>query len=353
VQQWSMGVQRELAHFMVVKANYVGTKGNYLQRIRFVNPLVDARLVPATSVADETARLAAYNAAIAAGNGNATTYSNRFDPRFNSVTYLESSANSNYHAFEFLAVKQFSRGYHFQVAYTRSKSIDDISDALGVLINDSSAQQDPKNNRNGRAVSQFDLANRVVVSHVWELPFGKGISNPLLRRMAAGWTFAGISSWRSGFPVRFSTGSRRGVQNPSLIGQAADIVRPNTSGPFQFNPRPAGSAGTPNGLNNDPVARISAYADSLGLSQPLLGSIGNLGRNVTRLNPETNFDWNFAKKTAITERVNLELRAEFYNVFNLHAFQDATRIISSPTFGQYTTVATGARLIQVGARLAF
>jgi hypothetical protein len=266
---------------------------------------------------------------------------------------VDSSANSNYNALELFAEKRFSHGFSVQAAYTRAKSIDDISDALGVLINDSSAQQDPQNNRNNRAVSQFDQPQRLALSHVWELPFGRSLANPLLRRLASGWSFAGIATFRAGFPVTVTSGSRLGFLASSLIGQASDIIRPNVTGPVNFNPLPAGSAGTPSGLNNDPVQKISAYAASLGLSQPLLGNIGALGRNALRLNGEREFDWNIYKKTRVTEKTALELRSEFYNIFNNHAFMDVQRSISSAAFGQYTDTSQNSRVIQLGVRLEF
>jgi hypothetical protein len=349
VQQWNLGVEHEFSRDFVLKASYVGTKGNYLQRTRFMNPVQG--IVPATSLQDEAARLAAYTALIAASSGTPTRPSDRLDPRFNDFRYVDSSANSNYHGLEVLAQKTFSYGFSVQAAYTVSKSIDDISDALGVLINDSSAQQDPQNNRNNRSVSQFDLPQRLVLAHVWELPFGSHLSNPMLRRVAAGWSFAGIATFRAGFPVTLTSGSRLGFLASSLIGQASDIIRPNSSGPVNFDPQPAGSATAPNGLNNDPVQKISAYAASLGLSQPLLGNIGSLGRNALRLNGEREFDWNIYKKTRLTEKTALELRCEFYNIFNNHSFQDVQRSISSAAFGQYTDTSQNARVIQLGVRL--
>ena len=351
VLQWNLGIERELRRDLIVKASYVGTKSNYLQRTRFMNPIQG--VVPATSLADESARLAGYNVLMAASNGSAVRPSNRYDPRFNDFRYVDSSANSNYHAFELLAQKVFAHGYAVQAAYTRSKSIDDISDALGVLINDSSAQQDPGNNRNNRAVSQFDLPQRLAIAHVWELPFGRSLSHPAMRRLLAGWSFAGIASFRAGFPVTVTTGPRLGFLAPTLSGQASDIIRPNITGPVRFDPKPAGSPGTPSGLNNDPVQKISAYAAALGLSQPLLGNFGALGRNALRLNSERQFDWNIFKKTRITEKTTLELRGEFYNIFNNHAFQDVQRSISSAAFGQYTTTSQNARTLQLGARLEF
>ena len=353
-QQWSLGVQRMLPAAVVLKAAYVGTKTNYLQRTRAANLIVDSRLAPATSLADEQAKLPAYSAAITASAGTAATPSNRYDPRFNDVNVLDSSANSNYHAFELSAQRAFTAGLSLQVSFTHSRSIDDVSDALGgTLINDSSGQQNPRNNRDNRAVSQFDIPNRLVVAHVWELPFGKRAANRWVKRMAAGWSFSGISSFRSGFPVTFDAGSRRGASPLTLTGMTGGPVRPNAAGPFDFRPVASGSAEAVSTLNTDPVQRISTYAASLGLSQPLLGGFGSLGRNAARLNSAPSFDWSFAKTTPLCEHVRLQLRGEIYNVFNQAVFQDLGRSITSATFGQYTTTAYSSRYVLLGARLIF
>ncbi len=106
-------------------------------------------------------------------------------------------------------------------------------------------------------------------------------------------------------------------------------------------------------MNTDNIQQISVYAASLGLSQPLLGNFGTLGRNTHRLNGEKNFDWIIGKNFVVTERIKLQVRGEFYNIFNNVAFQDVGRNISSATFGQYTTVTQDSRNIQLAARVVF
>ena len=350
-QQWSFGIERDLGNGFVVKASYIGSKSNYLQRTTPIN-LIGNSPAPATSLADEAARLGAFRASVAASNGSALTPSDRFDPRFNDVDLLNSSANSNYHSFQFVAQKAFTHGYSLQVAYTWSKSIDDVSDAMGVLINDSSNQQNPLNNRDNRAVSEFDIPQTVVVTHIWQMPFGRNLRNPLLHTLAAGWSFAGISSYRSGFPVTFDAGPRFGIQPIAITGVTGGAMRVNAAGPFSFNPEPSGSAGAPFGMT-DGAQPISAYAASLGLSQPLLGNFGALGRNVNRLNAAPDFNWSIFKNTRLREGVSLELRAEFYNLFNSVVFQDVNRTITSPAFGDYSDVAFNSRNVQLGARLVF
>ncbi|MBV9508256.1 MAG: TonB-dependent receptor [Acidobacteriia bacterium] len=360
VQQWSLGLERELSGNVVVKVSYVGTKGTYLTRTRPIN-LIAAPPAPATSFADEQARLTQFTSALAGLSGSSTSYSNRFDPRYNAVNLVESSANSTYQSLQLEAEKRFTRNYWVRAAYTWSHSIDDASDALSVLLNDTAAQQNPLDNRNNRAASEFDLRHVLTVSHTWETPFFRNSSNRLLRGVLGGWAFAGISSYRTGFPVNITAGPPLGGLTDPLqyLGTGNNVDRPNVSGPIhRFNPQPTGSAGVIAGTTVVNNVAINNYALSLGLSQPLIGNFGTLGRNVLRFNGQTNFDWNLYKNFRFSERLNLQLRSEFYNIFNQHAFLAMGTVgtltpITSPLFGQYTQVSQNARTIQVAGRIIF
>ena len=355
-QQWSLGIERELAADVVIKASYVATKGTYLQRTRPIN-LIAAPPAPATSFADEQARLSQFTSAVGGLSGGPTAFSNRYDRRYNAVNYVESSANSSYNALQFEAEKRFGHNYWIHAAYSWAHSIDDVSDVLAVLVNDSSAQQNPNDNRNNRGASQFDLRQILAVSHTWEMPFFRGSTNRWLRGGLGGWAFSGISTWRSGYPVNIFAGpSVGGLTDPlQYLGTGNNVDRPNVAGPIaNFNPQPAGSASAPSGTSVVNGVAISNYAQSLGLSQPLIGNYGTLGRNLLRLNSQTDFDWNLYKNFHFAEKVNFQLRSEFYNIFNLDAFQQmASSNITSTQFGQYTTVSLNARTIQVGARIVF
>ncbi|MEP6960789.1 MAG: carboxypeptidase regulatory-like domain-containing protein [Acidobacteriota bacterium] len=346
---WNFGLEREWMG-TVFKATYVGTKGNHLLRSHDVN-LVANPAAPAISVADETARLAQFQAVFNGLNGNATRVSNRVDPRYNQVSFLDNSASSNYHALQFEAQRRFGQ-FFLNANWTWGKSLDNGSDALNVLINDSPNQQNPLDNRNNYGPSQFDLRHRLVISHSWAVPWLKTAKNPFVRQTLSGWNFAGITSFRTGFPVTLDAGVRRGISPLANIGGGAQ-VRPNAAGPVTVNWKPSGSAGSPTGLNSDPLQRVSAYAASLGLSQPLLGNFGTLGRNSLRLNGQRDFTWNVYKNFTLKENSYLQLRCELYNVFNNTAFQDVNRNITNTNFGQYTTVAQDARIIQLGARIVF
>jgi hypothetical protein len=251
-----------------------------------------------------------------------------------------------------------------QVSYAWAHSIDDVSDALTVIVNDTAAQQNPRDNRNNRAASGFDLRHTLTVTHTWEMPFFRGSTNRWLRGGLGGWSFSGISTYRTGFPVNIVAGSfpgsLGGLTDPvQFLGTGNNVDRPNVAGPItNFNPQPSGSANAPSGTTAVNGVAISNYAVSLGLSQPFMGNFGNLGRNVLRLNGQTNFDWNLYKNFHFSERVNFQLRSEFYNIFNQHAFlamgtPNTLIAITSTQFGRYTQVSQNARVIQVGARVVF
>lgn len=361
VQQWSFGIERELANNLVVKASYVGTKGTHLTRTRPIN--LDLSLpAPATSAADEAARYTQFTSAFAGGSGGPTAFSNREDPRYNAVNYLESSANSIYNSLQVEVQKRLSKHYFATLSYTYSHSIDDSSDPLGVLVNDTFAQQNPFDNRNNRASSQFDLRHVVAISHTVELPFFLDSKSTLLRTVLGGWAFAGISTFRTGFPVNLYAGS-----TPAALGNLADvnaalgtgnnITRPNVAGPIHGFVAEASGSAVPAGTTIVNGIPTSVYAASLGLSQPFLGNYGTLGRNVLRLGGQVNFDWELYKNFHLNDKINFQLRGEYYNLFNMHALQGSSsntpQIITSSTFGQFTNVSQNARTGQVAARIIF
>jgi len=82
-------------------------------------------------------------------------------------------------------------------------------------------------------------------------------------------------------------------------------------------------------------------------------SPGNLGRNTYRSQSFSNFDFSVVKDTAITESKKLEIRAEFFNIFNQHAFAIPGQVLTSPAFGIASATALAERQIQFGLRLIF
>ena len=211
------------------------------------------------------------------------------------VNYYDNSGNSNYHALEVLATRSFRNGYSFQVAYTLAKSIDNVSDGLSDMPNDSANIQDPTNLRNNRGVSGFDVPQRIVVTACVGDALGQEpAANPVLRRMVAGWGLSRHLELARGLPDLFrcrrAAGRGQHLHPPHRRHHAAQRLRPG-----DVQSAPAGSAGRAPGAERRPGRRRAASPPTpraSGLSQPLLGNFGAIGRNTHRANGQADFDWN-------------------------------------------------------------
>ncbi|HXJ05579.1 MAG TPA: carboxypeptidase regulatory-like domain-containing protein [Candidatus Acidoferrum sp.] len=360
--QWSLGVEYQLSKDFLVKTSYVGTKGNRLLRslpINLVKPAVVP--APATDTTDEANRLAAFRGVFVGETGSATgsVVNNRFDPRFNAVTQVQSAGSSIYHSLQVDVIKRLSHGLQFQAAYTYGHSIDDTSDVLGVLVNDSANVQNPRDISNNRGNSQFDLRHRLVLSHLWEIPFAKDTTG-FKKKALDGWGFSGVWSIQSGFKSNIFSGSRRGISDILLAG--GGVVRADLVGPLSsFHPVPIGSAAAANipsrcvrGVNTSSNAAVICD-DSSGFPfvQPLLGNEGTIGRNAFPLANFQEFDWAFLKDTQLTERFKLQFRLEVFNIFNHTNLSGFQNTLSSGFFGLYTSTASNSRQMQAGLKLNF
>jgi hypothetical protein len=339
VQQFSLSIERELPFNLLGRVSYSGTKGNFLQRSRPINTIRPGLFTPPQTADEENARrLAGEFTALNAGlNAPPTGQSNRIDPRFNGITLVESSANSNYHSIQAFVQRRFARGYAFTAAYTFSKSIDDVSDVLGVLAGDSPSQQNPFDNRNNRAVSQFDIPHRLAITHTFEPTLN--LSNSVAHHILNGWTFSGIFQAQTGFPFNIRSGSKAGLADPTLLG-GGGVVRPDLVGPLniKFEAAPGGT----------PANKVTGS----GLAQPLVGHFGTLGRNVIRLNSLVQSDMTFGRRFRITERITTEFQTQIFNVFNNTTFSRPGELLSGPaTFGYYQDTDTNSRNMIMVLRL--
>ncbi len=341
VQQYSLTIEREFGTGWVARIGYSGAKGTYLQRTKPLNFIAPGQFTPPSSLADQQANLALYAKLNSALSGSVSARSNRIDGRFNGVSEVTSSANSSYNSLQAYLERRFTRWYAFTAAYTWSKSIDDSSDALNVLANDTSAQQNPFDNRNNRAVSQFDIPQRIVVTHDF-ISNAKGVGNHWLRTALDGWEFSGIFQAQSGLPVDLFAGTVAGLSDGLLLG-GNGAQRPNLVGPLNLQ-----FAVTSGGTNPSKVPNS-------GLAAPLVGQFGTLGRNVIRANPLIQSDMTFGRVFSIRERMKLKLQAQVFNVFNntTFSFGSALNTLSSATFGYYTATDTNSRRIALTGRFTW
>jgi len=353
VQQWHLDVQRSLPWNSVATISYVGSKGTHLTLQREFNqlptlpawqnpfgpgqPITDpicssqggSATDPTFVVNKKTVSgQAAINLSVACGNDP-----NPFRPYYSlgNIQREEQVASSNYNALQF-SLRKTSGALTMSVAYTYSHSFDNSSDKADSNFVDSS-----NINRN-YASSNFDQRHILTVSWVYDLPFfrGGGPSHTFL----GGWEYAGIMTSQSGTPFSVTNGvygDSAGVANGFGTGSYADRVGDphavpgnryssdsSIKGPLLFNP--------------------NAYVQTQGLT------FGDSGRNSLNLPYRTNFDMASYKIFKPTEKLQVQFRAEGFNIFNHTQWNGVNSSVGTNNF-LYPSGAHMPRVLQFALKL--
>ncbi len=206
------------------------------------------------------------------------------------------------------------------IGYTYSKSLDDSS-GYGEQFN-------PINPRLSRGLSAFDSTNNFVASYSYQIPFDL-LGGP--KRLTKGWAISGITRFSTGLPVTLVEGDDQSLLGTAFGGPIPlSVDTPNVVGPLQkTNPRK-----TANGTQFFSPAAFGPSA---------LGQEGDSARRWFHGPGINNWDMALLKDTAITERVGLQFRAEFFNLFNhaqfltpngITSFNISTGAATSSSFGQ-------------------
>jgi hypothetical protein len=343
-QQWDAGVEYQVITDLVLKATYIGTHNDHLQASLPVNLVAPGNIpAPPTSLADQTARMAQFlNVSNSEAGGAFGPLNNLIDPRFDGVTQVKSIGTSSYHALQLQAVRRFRSGLTFNANYTWAHTLDDISDALGVLINDSALPLDGSKPLSfQRANSQFDIRNRFVLSYDYEVPFTKRFHG-WKKYLLDGWNQSSIFSKQSGLPATVFA---------APIGSINDLLLNGTNN---------GGSTTNSALNGDatqlhPVPFFTGYKvpSNLPVSEPLLEHNGTSGRNHLRLDGLTDLDFVLGKMFKIAESKSFQLRWEIFNALNHPNFAGYVNSFASSRFDTYTTTSTNMRQMQVTAKFVF
>jgi len=240
--------------------------------------------------------------------------------------------------------RRFSHGLQLRGVYTFSKSLDD-----GATLNSSVGANAPgfvmypQHPGVDWGLSTFNVKNSAIFNGAYDLPFGRGKrflsgARGWREKLAGGWSLSGIGTAQSGFPFTPQLGF-----NPSNNGDTRNPVRPS------WNPALQGPVilGGPN-----------LYFNPNAFAVPPNGTYGNVGRD-TLIGPGTaTVDFSALKDTAVTEKVKLQFRAEFFNIANRANFSTPNTVVfssaasaPSPTAGVITATSTTSRQIQFGLKL--
>jgi hypothetical protein len=367
VQQWNLDLQRDLSQGFFISAAYVGAKGTHLAEYsQQINQISDALLAQAAAqvnpslpdprqnvtLVQPTPNPFFINGQALALNGPTTTIGQllRPFPQYTSVQLAgQGSYDSIYHSFQFTMQKRFASAGSLLVAYTNSKLISDTDTETAWLETSVGTIQDNNNLRGERSLSSQDVPQRMVISYVLDLPVGKGKPyfssiGPKMDKLLGGWGIDGVTIFQRGFPLVFTNGQ---VNGTTLFGGGS---RPNVA------------PGCPDVPIGSAASRLGEWFNTACFTAPADFTFGNEPRVDPRLRSQgiDNFDFAIFKRTRFSssERFGLEIRTEFFNIFNKTQFAAPNTICCSANtqnFGVVTATAPGTnpRLVQFGLKFLF
>jgi hypothetical protein len=312
MQQWSLGVQRELFASTTLEVNYIGTKGTNLLMRRNI-----AQAFPYSP-------------------DHPTVAERKPFPDF--VTYIDSDwgGRSNYTAFN-TKLEHRGRGALLTFAYTWAKSTDTKSAAAGIGATSFNGWQgflDNHDPERDHGLSDFDVDHRLVGSFVYNLPFGSGervASNAtgVKNAVIGGWQMNGIYTWQRGFPLTVTAADLGGLNDAVGVNRADLVGDPSVSNPS-----------------------IERWFNTAAFAQPAAGSYGTSGRNILRGPGVNNLDLALFKNFDLTHGMRLQFRFESFNVLNHTQFSAVTTDLTQANFGVVTST-RAARINQLGLKFIF
>ena len=333
VVSWSLKVERQLSPNTSVSVGYSGSHG-YHEMLSLDANLPAATICPASPCPAGYPNGAFYYPSGAALANNAVW----------NTTHWFSEGISSYNGLEVDVNRRLSRGLQFRGVYTFSKTLDDGDNMnTSVATNSPAFVANPLRPKADYGRASFDVRNSAVLQATYDLPFGRTNSaerERLVNRFIRDWQVSGIVTLQSGLPF-----TPQLSYNPSNDGDTRNPVRPT------WNPNFTGPVilGGPN-----------EYFNPLVFTQPLPGTYGNVGRNVLQGPGLAQTDLSLSRRFALSERLGLQFRAEFFNLFNRVNFNTPNPVVyaaatggPSPTAGVITSTATSSRQVQLGLKLAW
>jgi len=310
VLQYNVGVQREVFHNAVLSVSYVGSRGYNLLVQNDTNPEIPT---------------------IVGGQPTFPPGSPRTNTNLSSIAFNVPDGSSWYNSLQVYLTRNLGKSLQFQVSYTYSKCIDYGSISFGLEAGNSGqqAQSDPYNLARDKGVCDFDVRHNFVANTVYTLPF-RG------NRLVQGWQVSAIATARSGNPFSIQDGiDQANLNDPA--GQPGE--RPDVTG---ISTVPTGGRNVHGQWFNPAAFKLQTF-----------GTLGNLGRNTLFGPRSVDFDTSVTKVTQIRENMNVEFRAEIFNLLNHPNFGLPVSVFTNPNFGNILNTAGNSRQIQFALKFSF
>jgi hypothetical protein len=380
LEQYNLDLQRELPGGFFADVAYAGSHGVHLEQSNTnINQIPDSFIAQAANqyaggqpvaIAQPASTypfacpLCSPANALPGGLGPGVLLQGQLDRPYPQYSGLNLNGfgccGSSYNALQATVTRRFQGGGTMLVSYTNSKlmsNTDTLTSWLeGGTTGGVGAVQDWNNLAGERSLSSQDVSQRLVASYVLDLPFGHGKKflsslSGVTNSVVSGWGMDGISTLQRGFPVKLSWG---GSNIFTSDGFGIGTLRPD------YIP------GCDKNAGGSAVARLAGWFNTSCFTAPSgLNSagvqnnpwtFGNEPRVDASLRQQgvVNFDFAVFKRTTIKERLNVEFRAEFFDIFNHPQFGPPNGTVTSSTFGEVTnTVNNTFRIVQFGLKFIF
>jgi hypothetical protein len=308
VQQWNFTLERQINPTLILRAAYVGSRGDHLN----INVSENVAVPGPGAVAPRQPY-----------------------PDYGTISAWEPRGPSNYDALQLTAEKRMSYGLSFLGAYTYGRSLDEGAGGNSSTGENRINIQNPQNLIADYGLSNFNYSQRFTLSTVYMIPIGHdrkflANANRLTDGILGGWELTSIVTLESGAP--FS------VSMASATDNTGTFQRPNR---------------VCNGNLPSSQQSITEWYQVSCFVAPQVYTFGNTGRNVLIGPGLETWDLGTDKNFRITERVALQFRAEFFNTLNRPNFGLPNASIGSTAAGTITNVLTNARQVQFALRLHF
>jgi hypothetical protein len=322
-ENYELSIERQITSTDILTVSYVGTQGHRLLASESANhgiPALCLSLLSAGCGPGGENNIYTLNGVTTAGTRGPFSNPYRNTPvngsyivPFGNDSYFITGAYSSYNSAQ-ISWKHNSHRSQFLLGYTFSKSLDNSS-GYG-------EQYNPINPRLSRGLSAFDSTHNFVISYAYTLPFDK-LDGP--KKLTNGWQISGITRFATGLPVTIIETDDRSLLGTAFGGPIVlPVDTPNLLGPIQkFDPRKT------NGM----------YFSTSAFGADVLGQEGTSNRRFFHGPGINNWDMALLKNTQLTERLNLQFRAELFNVFNHAQFMTPSGLLSY-TCGTVTSAAS-------------
>ena len=347
----SMGIQQYIGFKTVMEVSYVGSFTRHLGERRNINGVPDsAKFIdlhpenrnPFSAVTQNGPRLVG------------TLADNFLRPYrgYGDINITTYSGSSNYNGLQVQVNRRYTRGFQYGVAYTYSKTFDYAND-------DSSDINFPRPYKAfNYGPADFDQAHIFTISYIWDIPgLSRHWDNAFVRGVFDNWQVSGITSYATGKPKTFGTGT--GLNWTYAGTGSASNITDFTGGDVQARPVLTCDPNHQTG-KTDPTGTPYLIDTSCFAKPGASGAIGYLPRNVIRLPAIFNTDLALFKNFHFGEKRNLQFRWETYNLFNRSNFTDINGAMTFDANGVQTNTSFGTpratrspRVMQGSLRFSF